>query len=247
MPLVIVPARDGSKGVPGKNIADVLGHPLMRYTFETLLQVLPASSIYFSTNSPEFMDLAESWGVPRRPLRPASLASDDATMHEVLYHVLHETEVAAHSGPVLLCQPTAPFRSPNDIRGMLTRMAEVAPHSVVSVTTSEVLPTQIYALSHESHLLVPVDSRAHSGANRQTVGRYVRRNGSMYGFDADYLRTHRTVYTNPTFAFVMPRRRSVDINSSDDLDGLRLDLAARGVDASRREAYLHEIWSDEVD
>ena len=241
MALAIVPARRGSKGVPGKNVHPILGRPLLRFTTDVLLRVLPPEAIYVCTDSPEYMELAVSWGMTRRSLRPEELGGDDVTMHSLLRWVLAESEVADYSGTVLLCQPTAPFRSSDDIAAMLRRASEVRPASVVSVVESDVLPTQMYRIDRSDAPLEPVDVRAHSGANRQTIGRYVRRNGSMFAFDSEHFRSIGSVYSDPTYCVEMPRERSIDINSQRDLDALLEHLRTQAVTSATLDGYLRDL------
>jgi CMP-N,N'-diacetyllegionaminic acid synthase len=81
-PLIIIPARGGSKGIPGKNSKLLAGKPLIQYTIEAALGVFNADQICVSTDSLEIKNVAESLGLKVPFLRPAELATDTASSRD---------------------------------------------------------------------------------------------------------------------------------------------------------------------
>lgn len=90
--LYIIPARGGSKGIPKKNIKPLNGKPLIGYTIEYAKKLANERKIYLSTDSVEIIDVAESFGLKAPFVRPTSLASDTAGMHDVILHALDHYE-----------------------------------------------------------------------------------------------------------------------------------------------------------
>ena len=115
--LAIVPARAGSKGVPGKNTARIAGRPLVDFTMAALERSLSVGAIILTTDDREIIDLY----VNRKSIflieRPAELATDTATTSEAVEHALQSWEAAGHNLPraLLLAQPTTPLRTAADI------------------------------------------------------------------------------------------------------------------------------------
>ena len=115
--LVVIPARGGSKGVPGKNIKQLGGKPLIQYTLEAAREIVPDHQIIVSTDSEEIKKVVESLGLEVPFLRPAELATDNAGTYEVLIHAI---EFMKSQGKLydtlLLLQPTSPFRTSQQVR-----------------------------------------------------------------------------------------------------------------------------------
>jgi len=118
--LVIIPARAGSKGIPGKNWRNLGGKPLIQYSMEQALEVAQSHQICISTDSPEIQSIAQSLGLPIPFTRPEALSSDTAGSREVLLHALdyYEQEGQIFEN-ILLLQATSPFRRSTDLIGIV--------------------------------------------------------------------------------------------------------------------------------
>ena len=116
-PLVIIPARGGSKGVPKKNIKILGGKPLINYTIEAAKAVFEDQFIYVSTDDIEIKNIVEQTGLKVPFLRPAELATDTAGTYEVLLHALNYYENLEYfPDTIILLQPTSPFRTAEHIK-----------------------------------------------------------------------------------------------------------------------------------
>lgn len=139
--LFLITARGGSKGVPGKNIRELGGKPLIVYSIETALEVAQdPAQVVVSTDSEEIAAIARKAGANVPFLRPAELATDTASSRDV---ILHAADCLLSSSPkalVLLLQPTSPFRNPDDVRKALRLYREKGPEMVVSVRTAATNP-----------------------------------------------------------------------------------------------------------
>src|SRR5690606_27271515 len=112
--IAIIPARGGSKGIPDKNIVDVLGKPLIGYTIEAAQQSKYLDCLFVSTDSERIADVCGRFGISVKELRPSALATDEAKTIDVLRHVLRKFPVGSFDYVVLL-QPTQPLRTARHI------------------------------------------------------------------------------------------------------------------------------------
>lgn len=119
--IAIIPARGGSKGLPGKNIRDLCGKPLIAWSIETARNSLYVDVVLVSTDSPEIAAIALEYKADIPFLRPVELAGDKTPTIEVVEHALdwyHNNKNIQFDITVLL-EPTSPIREDNDIDNML--------------------------------------------------------------------------------------------------------------------------------
>ena len=120
-PLIIIPARGGSKGVPRKNIKLLHGKPLIHYTIELARQLFEDDQICVSTDDSEIKEVAEQTGLNVPFLRPKELATDNAGTRDVLLHAIAHFESRGYNPDVIiLLQPTSPFRNLNHLKEALS-------------------------------------------------------------------------------------------------------------------------------
>lgn len=120
--VAIIPARSGSKGIPGKNTINLLGHPLIAYTIEAALQSELINRVIVSTDSQEIADIAKKYGAEIPFLRPKKYASDNSPDIQFLMHALNWMDLNEGSTPEYLVhlRPTTPLRSPAVIDAAIT-------------------------------------------------------------------------------------------------------------------------------
>jgi len=148
--LVIVPARAGSKGVPGKNVAEVGGRPLVAYTLQTSKEVVDATKgaeLLVSTDDERVRAIAEEMGISVPFLRPAALSGDNARSYDFVVHALDWWARWGKSFEfVLILQPTCPLRTVDGVRDAM-RWLENSPgkDSLISgFRTSAINPDVLY-------------------------------------------------------------------------------------------------------
>lgn len=123
--MAIVPARGGSKGLPGKNIRPLCGKPLIGWTLESAKKSKYLDEIFVSTDSREIADVAETFGVRVPELRPDELASDTATSASVvLYTIDYYRKQGVFFDYFVLLEPTSPMRKDCDIDNAITLACE---------------------------------------------------------------------------------------------------------------------------
>ena len=134
--LAVIPARGGSKGLPGKNIRPLLGKPLIVWTIESAKKSKFIDQICVSTDSPEIAAVAESAGVKVPFLGPAELAGDKSTSFEAAKHAIDfYRNLGQEFEYIVLLEPTSPIRKETDVDEMLEKLNNSSPNfdSIVSI------------------------------------------------------------------------------------------------------------------
>ena len=136
--LAIIPARANSKRLPGKNLAELGGKPLIAWTIEAALNSKHVDRVVVSTDSEEIAQISVEWGAEVPFIRPAKLAADDVPSSCVIQHVIDQI----HSKSLqyeyfVLLQPTSPLRTSDHIDQAVTLFETKRPDSVISVTALE--------------------------------------------------------------------------------------------------------------
>jgi N-acylneuraminate cytidylyltransferase len=180
--LGLIPARAGSKGIPGKNSRLLAGTPLLGRAVEFARASGCFDRIVVTTESGELAALGRGFGAETPFLRPAELATDGAPMLPVVQHAVASLSAAGWSPDiVVLLQPTAPFRRIPDLRAALDLLRTTpAADAVVSV---EAIPGHFsphWAMKIESGMLAPMFPDLAVPGRRQDVPRAYTRNGQFY-------------------------------------------------------------------
>lgn len=209
--LALIPARAGSKGVPGKNTCHLAGLPLIAHTIEAALQA--GLDPVISTDDPEIARVARAHGARAPFLRPDALATDAAGMLGVVAHACEALSLSPDDTLLCLLQPTSPLRRAEDITGALALYASRA-RPVVSVTPARKHPAWMYT-AHEDGVLEPVWSGPEV-ARRQDGGRVLALNGALYVLPVSTLLEHETFLPPGVLGYEMPAERSVDIDTPTD-------------------------------
>jgi N-acylneuraminate cytidylyltransferase len=176
--LVIIPARAGSKGLPGKNWKFLNGKPLIQYSIEVALELFDNEEICITTDSVEVIELAQTLGLPVPFVRPSELASDTAESQEVILHAIRFWEENYYTpDSVVLLQPTSPFRKSAHIKGALD-VFNNSIDMVVGVKETKANPYYILREENEMGFLVP--SKIGNFTRRQNCPKVFEINGAVY-------------------------------------------------------------------
>lgn len=216
IPLIIIPARGGSKGIPKKNIAPLNGRPLIDYTIKTALAVAPQSRIILSTDSEEIAAVAGQCGLEVPYRRPVALATDTAGSREV---ILDAMDWADHQGinydAVVLLQPTSPLRIADDITGAMA-LYDDDTDMVVSVTEARSNPYyNCFEADGNGYLHVSKGDGLYT--RRQDVPPAYEYNGAVYVINPRSIREMAMGAFPRRVPYVMPGERSVDIDAPIDM------------------------------
>lgn len=215
--LAVIPARGGSRGLPGKNIRPLAGLPLLVHSLRCASMTELIDRTVVSTDSREIAQVARDHGADVPELRPAVLATDDTPMMPVLQHTLREVEKAEGRAyaSVLLLDPTSPCRLPADLETAAERLA-ADPSAVGAVAVSEPYfnPLWVGVVQLDGHL-----ARAPGAEHRdrrQDVPRFLRVNGAFYLWRTSFLRSApgAWLYAGPHLGVEIPEARGYSIDDA---------------------------------
>ncbi len=215
--LGIVPARGGSKAIPGKNIADLGGIPLLSWTARAVVGSTLTRCV-LSTDDAAIADVGRTAGLDVAFMRPAELATDEASSLDVALHALDSVESAGDAAydAIMLLQPTTPFRTRDDIDDAVTLLQESGADSVISVVDVGGHHPARMKRVEDGRLIDPPYAEAVENQPRQELEPLFIRNGAIYLTRVGVLRT-RSFRGDDARALVMSAERSVNIDVPLDL------------------------------
>ncbi len=211
-PLVVIPARGGSKGVPKKNIKLLNGKPLINYTIEAARDIFDDTVICITTDCQEIKDVVENTTGLKVPfLRPNELATDTAGTYEVLLHALDFYKKNGYKADTLiLLQPTSPLRTSQHIKDAIKLYSKDI-DMVVSVKQTKSNP--YYVLFEDANDGFLAKSKEASFTRRQDCPEVWELNGAIYVINIKSLQKEPIGSFKKTIKFVMNETESIDIDS----------------------------------
>lgn len=212
----MIPARGGSKGVPRKNLADLGGRPLIAHTIEAALAGRCVDRVMVSTEDDEIAEVARRCGAEVPFVRPAELATDEASGDDVSRHWLewvddHEPRPWA----VVHLQATSPLRTADDIDRSIELLASGDWPCVASVCPARDHPAYMYRLVGDR--AEPFLDASALPSHRQRAEALFRLNGAIYATRFGAALEIGKFHARPFGAYVMPAERSIDIDTPLDL------------------------------
>lgn len=215
----LIPARGGSKGIPGKNIALLAGKPLIAYTIEAAQKSKYIDELVLSTDSSKIAAIAKRFGLGIDALRPARLATDQAKTIDVVRYELNRLQKKRKRAIdlVVLLQPTAPFRTARDIdEACALFLKNKRNTSLVSVCDVRGMHPMVMYTKQGNHL-VPFLKTGGKAMRRQKFERVYARNGALYLFTPKQVLQGDWVISQKPLLYLMPRERSMNIDEPLDL------------------------------
>jgi CMP-N-acetylneuraminic acid synthetase len=220
--LGIIPARGGSKGIPRKNIAPLLGRPLIWYTIREAKKSRLLDAFIVSTDDPKIAAVTKKFGADVPFLRPKKYARDTSRDIEFLQHAL--SWVKKHRGwdpeIVVFLQPTSPSRTAQDIDDVLEFMQKTKCDSVRTVVDPAPYNPFKMVVARDTSTMKITDHFAPKklGANmpRQLLPAYFQPIGLVYATKASCIRKGQ-LWGNDARGFVVPREKLTDIDIPADL------------------------------
>lgn len=213
--VAIITARSGSKRLPGKNIMDLNGLPLMAWTIKAALASGLFERVMVSTDSSEYAETAKAYGAEVPWLRGEHLAGDDISSADVVADVLKNLSGDGYfCKSFMLLQPTSPLRTAGDMKEARALFDVRKAHAVVSVCKMSHHPTWCNILPEDLNMVDFLPPRNVMEIEAEKI--YYRINGAIYLSDVpEFLRTH-SFFPSQTYALIMPGERSVDIDEAID-------------------------------
>lgn len=210
--LAIIPARGGSKGLPGKNIKDLCGKPLICYSIDIAREIVDDGDICVSTDDSQIIQVVENYGLKVPFVRPEVLATDTASSFEVIKHALEYYITQGKSYDIiLLLQPTSPLRRVSHVKDAISLYRDDI-DMVVSVKNS-----------HSASVLCNEDENGylrltlnHSANRRQDMPIYYEYNGAIYVINVKSFLKAQNLSFAKCKKYVMDDMFSIDIDSTID-------------------------------
>lgn len=235
--LGLIVARGGSKGIPGKNIRELAGRPLIAHTADVARRSSTLDRVVLSTDSREIADLAESFGIEVPFLRPAELARDDTPTLPVVQHALHVlVQAGSRYDAVCLLQPTHPLRTVEMIDRCVDKLWHSGADSVFTVmpVPHSFNPHWVYLSDDEGRLVIATGAREPI-PRRQELPPAFAREGSVYVTRTEVIR-RGSLYGKTSKGVVVSPGDSVNLDTEADWREAELRLAARRRDETERDA-----------
>lgn len=221
--IAIITARSGSKGIKDKNIKELNGKPLMSYSIEAAIQSGKFDEIMVSTDSEKYAEIAVKFHAKVPFFRSQNNSSDNASSWDTVEEVLNEYKKLGQSfDSFCLLQPTSPLRTAEDIVFAYDLFEKKSAGAVVSVCEAEHSPLLCGKLPEDNQFINFVDGRLLK--RRQDMDKFYRINGAIYIVDCKKFSDNINLYEAGNYAYIMPRDRSVDIDSDIDFELAKLLL-----------------------
>lgn len=206
--LVVIPARGGSKGLPGKNIKLLCGKPLILYSIDVARAITSDENICVSTDDAKTIEIVENYGLKVPFVRPAEYATDTATTNDVLLHAVKFYERQGRRfSRLLLLQPTSPLRKIQEVKEAINLFRDDI-DMVVSVIKSHA-STVICKDNEKGYIELLFNKKAE---RRQAISSYFEFNGAIYVINIQSLKEKGLSGFDKKIKYIMPKESSLDID-----------------------------------
>ncbi|MGE0592535.1 MAG: NTP transferase domain-containing protein [Vicinamibacterales bacterium] len=226
--LGLVPARGGSKGVPGKNVRPLAGHPLLEYVARAAQASGVIERLVLSTDDEAVADVGRQVGMDVPFMRPAALAADDTPMLPVIQHALQVLDAEGwRADLVVLLQPTSPLRRPEHIHEAVRQLRATGADAVVTVVP---LPRHLspdYVMRIEDGRLQPFLPEGARLTRRQDARPAYARDGTVYACWRTTLERFGSIYGADCRPLLVDPDDSLSIDTPSDWAEAARRLTAR--------------------
>ena len=214
--IALIPARSGSKGLKGKNIKELLGKPLVAYTIEEALKSKFIDEVIISTDCKEIEKAAKEFGAKSLFLRPKNLSNDKSKAIDNYIYTIDRlnSDFGYEINNFIVLQPTSPLRKSEDINGAIKLFFSKNADSVISYVKETHPITWHKYINDEGEFENIFKDKLH---NRQDIRESYYPNGAIFIFKYNLIK-QRIYYSKKSFPYVMPRKRSVDIDTIEDFN-----------------------------
>jgi CMP-N,N'-diacetyllegionaminic acid synthase len=206
------PPEGGSKGIPGKNIKNLNGIPLLYYTLGVACEIAKPANICVSTDADEIISSVNNYGLKVPFRRPAILATDTAGTYEVILHAIdfYEKSIGSYFDRIILLQPTSPFRTSLHVEQALG-LYQNDLDMVVSVKTTKSNPYFTLFEENKKGFLVP--SKKGNYTRRQDCPAVYEYNGAIFIMNIKSLKKKPPSQFRHIQKFLMSAEDSIDIDT----------------------------------
>jgi CMP-N-acetylneuraminic acid synthetase len=234
--LGLVPARGGSKGIPGKNLKPLAGRPLLAYTADAARASGALDRLVLTTDAAEIAEAGRALGLEVPFVRPAALAADDTPMVRVVEHAVRTLDGAGWRAEVIvLLQPTAPLRRPEHIVRALEILATTGCDAVASVVEVPRHFSPDYVMRLDAGRLVSFLPEGGALTRRQDARPAYSRDGTVYVMRRRTLLEEGSLYGRDCRALILGAGESVNLDTLEDWRAAEERLARRAAGAASRD------------
>jgi N-acylneuraminate cytidylyltransferase len=214
--IAIIPARGGSKGLPGKNTALIEGKSLVQLAIESALSIPEITRVVVTSDDVSVQKIASDLGA-EVVVRPAELAQDDSSIESAILHALAELNLDPTSTDVLtVIQPTSPLRDKQLLATSISNFIKNGSQgSLFGVVEVEHHPAKMLVVNGE--FVVPFTKVEDLSAPRQQLDRVVRQSGSIYITNLQQFLSLGTLFINPVGWVAVSGAEAIDIDTAQDL------------------------------
>ena len=214
--LAIIPARGGSKKLPGKNIKLMAGKPLIAHTIISALESKYIDKTIVSTDSKEIDEVSKRYGAEVIQ-RPEHIATDNAKMTNVILHTLEVLEKEKYLPEiVILLQPTSPLRTVSDIDKAIESFLKNKVHCELVMSVCQIKSSAFWALKMEGNYLKSLFGYNYLAEENQELPKVYIPNGAIYVIMPEIIKKYQAVHSSKILPYFMSKEKSIDIDDEFD-------------------------------
>lgn len=228
--LALIPARGGSKGLPGKNIRPLLGKPLIAWSIEKGLESQYIDRVAVSTESPAIAAIARRYGAHVPFLRPKKLATDKAKTIDVIFHAVdYFNEKGESFDYLILLEPTSPLRGRSDLDSAIKKLIDRSRTSDALVSVGEIRLESPYIakLIVDGYVTPLIKENAKKFFQRQQLPKTFFPYGVIYASKITALRKTGTFYHKKTIPYFIERWQNYEVDDIYDFACIETILKER--------------------
>ena len=228
--LAIIPARGGSKGLPGKNIKELCGKPLIVWSIESGLKSKYIDEVVVSTDYQTTADIAKEYGASVPFLRPGYLANDTATSFDAVKHTIdfYKDKLGKEFDYIVLLEPTSPLRTTKDINMAIKLLLSSSAKSIIGVCKTEQQNPVFLVYMDQNQRISGYENKDMRILRRQNIKSVYFFEGSIYISDIKTYLSKQTFYHEDTIGFEFPKYKSLEIDDMDDFIMIEAMMKSKG-------------------
>jgi CMP-N-acetylneuraminic acid synthetase len=224
--IAVIPARGGGKRLPGKNLINLGGKPLIAWTIEAALGCSFIDEVMVTTDDAEIAEVSKRYGANVPFMRPVELSGDTATTFDAIKHTIdfYRTEFLKEFDYIVLLQPTSPLRDSVDITEAIELLEKKNADAIISVCEVDHSPLWMNTLPLDGSMVGFIHDEV-KNKRSQDLDVFYRLNGAIYICNIEALLDKGSFFIdNLINSYLMPIEKSVDIDSYLDLEMAKVIL-----------------------
>ena len=213
--VAIIPARSGSKRVPGKNIRNLMGQPMISWPISTAIKSNLFDHVIVTTDSKEVAEISKSWGAEVPFLRPIDLADDHTGTFPVIKHAISKLhEIGISTNNICCIYPTAPMIKIKDLKDSFLNLNKLNANFIMGVC--EYNHPIVRALSFSNDCNIEMINKENSNIRTQDLSPCFYDAGQFYWGNANSWMKYENIFEGLVSPFILPSSRAVDIDNESD-------------------------------